>query len=914
MAQLKTRDAAQVRGKLPVARRRVRRELLRALMPVSSATSFSRGVCGLAGCSKGCWRNRRPHPPEDVGVGALPNPSGELVGWIVFTRMATGKVTSVRWQPTRPSDAGQEGLSQAIFGIRDASSALQANERRMPVPSFAEYRTYASTSEWTLVEDWLGTSTARTNTGDLFNCFGSDTFSRLPVVDAPYEMSVSIADLAEAYLDSSCSRYRQHELGAQFGVTLCKLRDQGIDLNDLDGGAFGDLAITFSRYDHEHHTVDYLRMPHIGGLDRELLAEAPTIQQELQRAFVPVHAQGQREIKGGSARSFAECFLGPGRGTILPSEIEHRYLSFSIGEISVYLLHWLLLRIFASDDPASRAFVTALVRWVHFVPSREATESVLNLEHLLSYNVLPAFDASTFTGVAPNDTAARFLGFFRRPVAFREVIGIAGFGREPRAGRPFLQPERFLAEEFAERSAVSGQGYHELPMFSGLDWQASALVRSVVDIDAIEGQPDAASGLARDVAGVLATITAALYRRFEAAIEVHDHEVSIDTSLSRLAATTLQADTAQCVFPIGHVLTHWPCNVGVSHYFIVPCWDAVVGGTQRPVIFAHVFARGLGRNPSEAAVTAYVDELFYYLIPCGGLIARSYYDAQYRRAAASEREAEAMRLSAMNSYKIGHPLKHRVTPLRRMLKLAIGATAVAPEMSALHADLSRADDLASELERLGHLLDAVGETFAHGPESNAREVIFERKPDWQQTVHYDLPARLGHYARIVDVAVSVGQSALGARVEGWFGPAEHMARPADLFFDEILYELLWNAQSHFVDAEMGTASPLYAVRPTVQVALVEIPTSRERSVTALTVSNSCERDPCERVAWLSDEFQEWETEEKEGAGTGGLFFVALFLRRTGAGRLWVRRAIDGGGFHFVLALELRGLVRGAGSS
>ncbi len=116
-------------------------------------------------------------------------------------------------------------------------------------------------------------------------------------------------------------------------------------------------------------------------------------------------------------------------------------------------------------------------------------------------------------------------------------------------------------------------------------------------------------------------------------------------------------------------------------------------------------------------------------------------------------------------------------------------------------------------------------------------------------------------------------------------------RPADLFYEELFYELLLNAAKH------GAGNP-DDVR--VDIDLTQ-PRSSDEGLKALTLRNGIRsarsRGPSDWSLWNHD----------GNAPVGGLFFLSNLLDRVGLGRLWTRFHQRHGKDCFSVALELTGL-------
>jgi hypothetical protein len=210
---------------------------------------------------------------------------------------------------------------------------------------------------------------------------------------------------------------------------------------------------------------------------------------------------------------------------------------------------------------------------------------------------------------------------------------------------------------------------------------------------------------------------------------------------------------------------------------------------------------------------------------------------------------------------------------------------------ALIHDAGRA---ARRVSRLGHVLDVLSDVLQSGETGQ----VFQRKKEWQD----ETPLPLAGFVESLDgsclapgvrpVRIPLAASIEGARIGCWLRDRDGLPyRPADLFYEELVYELILNAAKHGAGGHDGVP---------VEVRCREV-TLREGPARAVTVVNGI--DPC---GGMSE--SPWTIWNEEGdAPVGGLYFLAGLLHRAGLGRLWTRTEQGAGEFLFVVALELNGL-------
>ncbi len=268
------------------------------------------------------------------------------------------------------------------------------------------------------------------------------------------------------------------------------------------------------------------------------------------------------------------------------------------------------------------------------------------------------------------------------------------------------------------------------------------------------------------------------------------------------------------------------------------------------------------------------------------------------------RDATRQRLVAAMAYGIGHPLKHRIVPVRAAItELSDLVDATAPPEILKHSfrcALAKTRRVAA----LGSVLDCISRAILKG--THASVFGDPATPHWRvNSPPYMVALGLSDLAgatlvpdpqeRIEHVRFEVEDDAALAVIENWISsPSPH--RPANMFYDEILAEVILNCARHGLpDAQGSVPVKVHVMGGTAESMLV--------------FSNPCRRkqDPL-ALKLQCEEWCDWHTDGAD-APSGGLFFVAMFLTTTGCGALRARLKTkpDGQPATFSVGLRLRGL-------
>lgn len=834
---------------------------MRLVVPWSSRVAFSTKVCGLPG-EKGCWRHRAckdldvaaAHDLMDRSIASSRPPRPTRSRWVAFLRPADGGPVEQVFASTRAAVDRCRMRSQThvvVFEFDRSAAELR--------PHSYECRTWFGGHHEAIVDWWNPESPVPS----LFQCFGKELFVQWNLSPIPGAAQASIADLIQGFLDQGCPWFRQHRRGPHFGVAWCHLEVHLLQRSveeDVGPIRLSDYLVTFSLIDPSTLRVEYLSEPSILNLDPD--GEFCELRQVICDAIqLRAHSDDGKSV---DAVCFADCLTGS-REQILASEIDSSFLRFSIPEVTLYLLDWLLSRILARGV-GHQEVAKHLQRLVDGEGELSAVEDLLEAEIRLDIDPR-VFRADALRRLDPNFEP--LLGIFPEAVSFRSVLETIDLHN---GGEPLVEAARFLANEFLAGGKVNN-GHRDLPMFADLGWIADRRLAEEAwyDLSVDESKLDVAGGHALEV---LAAVIRSVARR----------HIFLSPEEAEERARQL---VRKSVFPIAHLLTHWPSQKGVRNYFIFPIWESLIGDDYRPSIFAHVFSSRRGK-PEEEEGTAIRDEarlLNIELQPFGRLIAQSTYDTRLRRSQIDSRLASA-------AYSIGHPMKRRVDSVHAVLNSMLDLEPQAESAALIH----EAGEAASRVGRLGHVLDVLADALRSGEPGR----IFQRKKDWRQEQPYHLKSLLADIdgrclaPGVRPVTVEVAESTERARIGCWMTDGEGLPyRPADLFYEELVFELFLNAAKHGLGDRSGVPVEVQCRKVTVNGA----------SALAVTLVNGIDvTEAVEATGWTM-----WN--EHGDAPVGGLYFLASLLDQTGLGCLWTRVEKQRKTACFAVALELNGLER-----
>jgi hypothetical protein len=728
-------------------------------VPWSCRESFTADNCGLPGPNCGCWRYRqiadddglkrlthRGIPPKHVAT--------SVVAWLMFERNVDGSKLSTKFVNTSapPPPSGPTNY-QVLFGF-DKEGVRSRPPTSTPIPTLIIYR------KGSLETDVTGWKEA------LATYFDRDTFKPM-IVSELNGISLSIADLLNAYMDGNCT-YRQRGI---LGITQCKLEVEFAQQN-----LTGSRLVTFSYIDPVRLTVEQVPVPPLG--DEALLTplsvrEALAHCKRLEIDSPP----GQNVLR---KITFPDCFTPYGRYHILPSEVESSFLHFPLGEVDTYLLHWLLLRVLA--DRRNAEFFQCLQRWRAQLQSNDVEVRRRLFRQMLAAQVKldndgHVFEDSVLANICHEDLA-KYLGIYLRPTPFDVVLQTIELGPNNRIDVARAAVD-FLNQQF-DTAHKAIRPYSRLPMYKDLGWHRSPLLETQTD-DCTEWSRE------RLLEGILASLV-----NGAGIAEDHNPDVAAKLQLDQLLD--------KCVFPVGHFLTHWPCDLGMTDYFILPLWEETIQSVLRPVVFAHVFAQSLTQK--EAAEEG--KKMQAMLRPFGEAIAHSIYDRMSTAWTESDADVKLVgvlahmagnRLTLVNlgpAQKLIHTIAQTGTPRDGGLgELEIGAAARNLDLSKSALDAARCLIGLNELSATGGRLRAkflTEEPYSFSECFQSAKGMLEamRRRD------RNIPRTPSSPPGLAKIAFEVNDDNSG-RLRNIFFPKGYLL-PA--YIETFLYEILSNASRH----------------------------------------------------------------------------------------------------------------------
>lgn len=822
-----------------------------------------------------------------------------IAAWIVFEFAVDPLVAdisspfSVKIYEGKP--LYRNGCHQAFFGFDEAGiEALTEGHDYYPVYlkflAFNKARgAQQDVTSWLSAEDENGIG--------LSACFGSRTFDIVtPLQYAGCKIrcfgQVSIAELIDAYLDNQPECEFRKELPSRnkdlqrrnLGITTCKvevaLSKRGF--NQQSERYLKSCDIAFSLLDPDTLTIRRVQGIHLGLSDPDI---APGIRNLDERYFQPLTvSQNPEQRREQKETNYAYCLSRYHRKRILPTEVGTSFLTFSAGEICSYLLHWFLLRIFAYEHSLNQTFARKFQDWLHAVSDRHRRRRLFH--ELLRTPVLLPVDTNVFKEEVKELSSSReYLGIYDEPIAFGEALNTLGLGNSN--GAWIRQTAEFLSHYHTSEDN-SDQNLQSLPMFQNLGWSDALLLG-----ERRQAVPSAGDDL-------------------EAIIHYLASSFSGEVPDPKTAQEKKAALTRSCVFPIAEALPHLSSSLRLPLYYIFPLWEDTIGQWHGPVIFAHVFTRALpfGSNapPDQDQLLDMGTELQNLLVPIVSAIAHANYNAAAKKYERIQREAEEQKRLAVAAYKLGHPLKDRVGPLRAIINTLKKELSRMPSAQYLRDEVNNAGDLLTRISQLGHLLDITSVAMMGDTGSDA--FLKEGKENvWRVESTYDLRGQIEKLSKLSMDPRGAREIVLmeedlkllsGARIEPWISDAQNVLwRPGDLFYDEIISEVLTNAAKYGKRIEG---------RVTLRLWIGDIGGKR-----CLLMSNECQKAPDIRKLGLGqNEWRQWNTDED--GSIGGLFYIVNSLTQTKSGSVYANVYDDGGACLFVVGLLLKGLIVDESSS
>jgi signal transduction histidine kinase len=648
------------------------------LIPASSREGFSESVCGLPGYKEGCWRYREAKDKDDIPDKGI-RPCGEgqtedqpdLVAWVIyelpFDRSDDEDALCVRVKQEKP--ALKPKFHQVFFGFtKDGLDKFRKSKKDEYLqetqdayfPNHVEYWGWSQDDgEHQDIKNWLWTEDHPLSLSD---CFWRLTFIRKRIENPEFRLNnldYSLSELIREYLNHNPGcRFRRGQNTRGIGITLCKAE---IGLSKISAHARGSnlshaCTISFSYTDPDSLNVKPLPEWSIGYKDTKAGTKiSDELRDSPEKYFqaLPVFNTEQDGI------NFAMCLSRDGRRFILPSEIGKSFLSFPVGELTAYLLHWLLLRIFADNSEYNAAFVVAFNAWRKALRNDDSNHHSL-FATLLEMPVTLPVDKNVFTEkVLELPEEGPSLGIYTKATRFGEALGTLGLGT--REDHAWIDPTiEFLIRFFEAETA--DDNLRALPMYQDLNWRYSELLKNVGK----RSKPSVPFMVSRALRWFhLHSKNGSAYsaEHLEAIFACMAEASGL--SSPEAAADSLAQHVRRCVFPIAEVLATLPPDNSRPFYYIFPLWEDMINGQRRPIVFAHVFSRALHTRPGSS--TSFLPNIFTtgaalqkLLLPAGAAIAHDFYNRERKKI---ERSDQERRTAWTQARAWAHEVKNYTSPI-----------------------------------------------------------------------------------------------------------------------------------------------------------------------------------------------------------------------------------------------------------
>ena len=260
---------------------------------------------------------------------------------------------------------------------------------------------------------------------------------------------------------------------------------------------------------------------------------------------------------------------------------------------------------------------------------------------------------------------------------------------------------------------------------------------------------------------------------------------------------------------------------------------------------------------------------------------------------------------ATSVYKIGHPLKDRVGPVRSSINTIRYDLEEGEPRESIVGLVDAAGWELERVERLGHIMDIISRAVSEA--SAAATFLNPKKPEWRADTPYVLAARIGELAAYVnrfepkeislDWRLPKGTTQLA--IATWIDSHPKQVRPSDLLYNELFSEILLNASRH------GATNDAGVVDLAIEICEAYDDVSGAHR-TCLTFRNVADRpDDLRKVGLVSEQWRRWDPGQL--GSVGGIMLLALVLRETGTGLVFSKMEEEGNATRFAVALWLQGL-------
>lgn len=736
------------------------------LIPASSREGFTERVCGLPGNEEGCWRYREVKYKNfvlEIDKGIKPakdNDQSELAAWLVFElpkQLEQDRSMEDQYETivSREKPEMKPGYHQMFFGFTpEGLEALkkinredfQAQCESVNFPNYVEYWGWSNEENKHLnIRNWLRDEGSGPGLSDYF---GRLTFVEKDIKKPSLQLDVKcrLSDLLREYLNHNQGcKFRRDPETRGIGITLCKaeIGIGKVSASKSDSNLLNACAISFSYADPD--TLDIKPLPKWNiGCHNPVLEK---LQRSPDNYFKPLpvfRAAGTDK----NDINFAMCLSRDGRHFILPSEVGKSFLSFPVGEIASYLLHWFLLRIFAENSECNVNFVAAFETWRNAL-GNEDDEHLALFARLLEMPVTLPVDENVFTdkvlnlqakdspdkemysSVYPDPTPLTYLGVYPDPTPLGQALETLSLGIDKHYAWIYSTIEflkTFFSAQTADEKLVS------LPMYQPLNWSRDE------SLDKIGGATSRTEAL-------------------EAIFACMANSSGLTTA--EAAKDELPRHVQRCVFPIAEVLSTRQFDNELPFYYIFPLWEDVIKNQRRPIVFAHVFTRALtptsdSLSLDRQAIFTTGSTLQRLLLPAGAAIAHDFYNRERKKI---ERSDQQRKTAWTQARAWAHEVKNYTSPIitdlghsalgdvqnvseearviiararRAMLILNAASKAIQLAISKL-ANISKADEELEELPReyAREIVEAVLQYLLnYRVETLSKNLIFKWEPHY----------------------------------------------------------------------------------------------------------------------------------------------------------------------------------------
>ncbi|MBW1996613.1 MAG: hypothetical protein JRJ29_01475 [Deltaproteobacteria bacterium] len=280
-------------------------------------------------------------------------------------------------------------------------------------------------------------------------------------------------------------------------------------------------------------------------------------------------------------------------------------------------------------------------------------------------------------------------------------------------------------------------------------------------------------------------------------------------------------------------------------------------------------------------------------------------------SALGEQQEKHMKDLASGVYKIGHPLKDRIGPIREALGTINYLFEQNLEKDSVLPWVKEGLHRLRVVEDLGHLLDMSSRAIAEGLGSS----VFKEKAEWHSSDELSIKSIIGEALHAVGKSerheVYIPEKDLekikSEKIRLWI---EDKLRPADLFYREILTEIFTNAaRSGRPDDSDGRI----ILRCLVEVIPDQSDLQTEDKPCLIFQNVSYRTVDVAKLRIIENHWAKWDI--SSSGAVGGLYFLAMCLQVTKSGAMFAHvRKEEGSHDIFSIGLCLKGFLDESGNS